>query len=247
MDNNTLFQAISNMPSELSGPVPRTIRPSDGARVLQFVLALLIGVIVVLGLRYCKLMVIDMQHRSALRQDGVDAQGEVTFLDRVGKGANIVRYTFQTKDGTVSGKAEVPAELMQELGESTRITIRYLPYNPSINHPAAWEWSLLSQWSVPLILGGLFTVWVVTFTAMQRGRKLLVWGKPASGVVTNCRESGRGAISVKYEFRTEAGIPVTGSGSSSERREIGERVLILYLPQKPRRNCPYPVADFYIE
>jgi hypothetical protein len=235
------------MPSELAGPVPRRIQLSDSSRILRFVLVSLIGITVIAGLWYGKHVVIQMQQRSALRHDGVEVQGEITFLKRVGRGGNIIRYTFTANGGTISDKAEVPPQLMRDLEGSTITTIRYLPSNPAINHPAAWEWSLSSEWPLIFVLIGLLTVCSVTSTAVYRDRKLLVWGKPVTGIVTNCRVSGRGIISIEYEFRTETGAQVRGSGNSTDQQETGAGICVLYLPQNPKRNLPYPVPDFYVD
>jgi hypothetical protein len=211
------------------------------------VLAALIGATIIAGLLYGRHVVIRMQQRSALRQDGVEVQGEITFLKRVGKGGNIVRYNFAASGGTFSDKAEVPPELMRSLRESNSLTIRYLPSDPAINHPAAWEWSPSSEWPVIFILIGLLAVWSVGSAAIYRNRILLVWGKPAVGVVTKCRERSRGSISVKYEFRAESGEYVQGSGKSLISPEIGASIWILYLPQNPGRNLPYPVPGYDVD
>ena len=78
----------------------------------------------------------NMRQRSALRQDSAEVTGKFTHLGRAG-----VRYTFIAYGGTFSGSSAVPPRLMRGLEESSSIGIRYLPSNPAINHPAAWEWS----------------------------------------------------------------------------------------------------------
>jgi hypothetical protein len=247
MDNNSLFQTITNMPSELSGPVPRRIRLSESSRFSMFLLALLIGVTIIGCIWYCKHVVVQMQQRSALRQDGVEVQGEITSLKRAGRGPEVVRYTFTANGGTVSGMTDMPFELVQSFEESTVIKILYLPSNPAINHPAAWEWSLSSEWLEIFMLMAFLTACSVTSTVFYRERKLLGLGKPVTGIVTNCRVSGRELISIEYEFRTETGAQVRGSGNSPVEQETGAGICVLYLPENPRRNLPYPVSDYIVE
>jgi hypothetical protein len=242
---DSAYQTIPNMPEELSGPVPRRIRLSGNTSFLPFVF--LIGVTVIGCLWYCKHVVVQMQQRSALRQDGIEVLGEITSLKRAGRGPDVVKYTFTANDGIVSGMANVPPALMRDLAESTVINIRYLPSTPAINHPAAWEWSLSSEWLAIFMLMGFLTACIVTSTVFYRERKLLGWGKPVTGIVTNCRVSGRGIISIEYEFRTETGVQVRGSGNSPDQQETGAGICVLYLPENPRRNLPYPVPDFYID
>jgi hypothetical protein len=247
MDNNSLFQAIPDVPSELTGSVPRRIQSSGNSSYLPIVLAALIGITVITSLLYGTHVVHQIQQRSALRQDGVEVQGEITFLKRVGRGPDVVKYTFTVNGETVSGMADVPPQLMRNLDESKFITILYLPSNPAINHPAAWEWSLLSEWLVIFYVMCPPILCIVTFTSVYRQRKLLIWGKPAVGIVTNCRVSGRGLISIEYEFRTETGAQVRGSGNSPVQQETGAGICVLYLPQNPRRNLPYPVPDYDVD
>jgi hypothetical protein len=244
---DSAFQTIPDLPSELTGPLPRRIQLSRNSNYLPIVLALLIGITVITGFLYGKHVVNLMQQRSALHQDGVEVQGEITSLKRAGRGPEVVRYTFTANGGTVSGMADMPFELVQSFEESTVIKILYLPSNPAINHPAAWEWSLSSEWLVIFILICPPTLFIVMFTSIYRKRKLLIWGKPVTGIVTNCRVSGRGRISIEYEFRTETGAQVRGSGNSPVQQKIGACICVLYLPQNPRRNLPYPVPDFYVD
>lgn len=247
MDENSCVQAILDMPSELSGPVPRRIQLSGNSSYLPIVFALLIGITVITGLLYGKHVVHQMWQRSALRQGGVETQGEITSLKRAGRGPEVVKYTFTANGEIVSGMTEVPFELVQNLEESKFLAIRYLPSNSAINHPTAWEWSLFSEWLLILMLMCPPTLFFVTFTSGYRHRKLLVWGKPVTGTVTNCRVSGRGEISIEYEFRTETGVQVRGSGDSPVEQETGASVCVLYLPQNPRRNLPYPDPDYDVE
>jgi len=187
-----------------------------------------------------------MQQRSALRQDGAEVQTEITFLGRVGRGSDIVRYTFSANSENISANAKVPPESMRGLRESKLITVRYLPSNPAINHPAAWEWSLLSNWPAIFVLMafmpfGLFPV------RWHRQRKLLAWGgKPVAAVVTKCAADGS-SFSLNYEFRTETGAAVGGSGHTKVRQELGSEIWILYLLRNSRRNHPYPVPDYIVE
>ena len=195
MDENSLFQTIPKMPSELSGPVPRRIRFSDSSRLLPFVLAALIGLTFIAGILYSVYAVGQVQRRSALRRNGVDAEAKITFLGRVGKGGYVVRYTFTTVDGPVSDKAEVPSELVSSLEGSTTTTIRYLPSNPAINHPATWEWSLLSEWPMIFVLIGFLTVGAVPSAMLHRQRNVLALGKPVPGV---CRKMSRGGQGINF-------------------------------------------------
>jgi hypothetical protein len=239
-------QAVPEIPSELSGPVPRKVRLSESSRLLPFLLAALIGALTLGGFLYCMHVARQMHQKSALRQDGVEVQGAITSLKRADRGPDVVQYTFTANGQNISGQADVPPELMQNLENSSSLAVRYLPSNPAINHPAAWEWSLSSEWLLIFMLLGILAVCIVTARAAGGGRELLVWGTPAAGLVIHCAPT-RSAYLVQYEFRTEAGAHVTGSGESLDSQDAGARIWVLYLPQNPRRNRPYPLSDYCVD
>ncbi len=239
------FREIPDSPQELSGPLPRRIRLSGNLAYLLKVVTLGIGLLVALVLWMSIGAVHQMRQRSALRQGGVEAMGEITQLGRAGKGGYMAHYTFAANGRTFSGNAEVPDELMQSLGESNSLPVRYLPSDPGINHPAAWEWSLLS-----FCIGVAFPI---TFAAgggiplakYYRRRRLVTVGAPVAGLVTQCVFK-RLFFLYSYEFTTEKGETFSGSGRSAVNQEIGESIWILYLPQNPRQNLPYPDSEFIV-
>jgi hypothetical protein len=246
MDENLPSQTIRNVPSELSASVPRKVGLSESSRSMPIVLALLIGATVVSLSLYGKHVVSQMQQRSVLRAEGVEAQAEIASLIRAYRGPDVVHYTFTADGRKISGLADVPPKLLRSLRESTFLAVRYLPSNPSVNHPAAWEWSLSSEWLAIVILMTLPILCAVTIPDAYINRQVLVWGTPVTGLVTRCTRE-RGVYTVKYEFHTKTGELVKGSGQSPGRREVGERIWILFLTQNPRRNRPYPFSDFCVE
>jgi hypothetical protein len=246
MDKNSFFQPIPNTPPELSMPLPRRIRPSSDARYGEIVLALMLGLTVILSLWLCKNVVQQMRLRSALRHGGAEVLAEITYLDRPGRGGDIVRYTFTANGEIASGEAGVPLQLVKSLRESNSLTVRYLPSDPAINHPAAWEWSFLSNSVGIIFLMILVSIFGLFRIILYRRRQLLAWGKPVLGVVTEC-VSAKSSFSLKYNFRTESGVSFKGGGDTTTRQEIGASIWILYLPQNPARNQPYPFSDYCVE
>lgn len=246
MDDNSRSQTIQNIPSELSTSVPRTIRFSDRSRSMPIVLTLLF-LATVIGLSlYGNHVANQVWQRSVLRTQGAETQAEITSLKRAGRGPDVATYTFIANGMKISGLAEVPPQLMRSLRDTNSLAVRYLPSKPTINHPAGWEWSLSSEWFLMVVLTSLLLVCSVTISKVYANRKLLVWGTPAAGSVTGC-SSTKGSYTIHYEFRTGAGGLVKGSGQSLGRREAGERIWILYLPQNPRRNGPYPFSDYCVK
>jgi len=174
MDKNSFFQPIPNTPPELSAPLPRIIRPSSDARYGEIVLALMLGLTVILSLWLCNSAVHQMQLRSVLRRDGAEVLGEVTEIKPVPRSMDRVSYTFTVNGGTFSGEVGVPPQLVEGLRQSNSLTVRYLPSNPAINHPAAWEWSFLSNSVGIIFLMILVSIFGLFRIILYRRRQLLV-------------------------------------------------------------------------
>jgi len=108
----------------------------------------------------------------------------------------------------------------------------------------------MSEWdpilTVSLVAGIGFILFILPKLLAER--RLAAEGVPTTGVVTKCSVSGRSGefINLKYDFRTQDGISVQGRGDFQTRQEIGARILVLYLPQKPRQNIPYPLSAWRI-
>jgi hypothetical protein len=98
-----------------------------------------------------------MQHRDALRTSGMETTGDVTRLWSSGHGMyHKVSYTF-TVNGTVfAGEALAPKENWDSLQDRGSLLVRYLSTNPAINHPGAWEWSVLQRFD--LIAAAIFAI-----------------------------------------------------------------------------------------
>ena len=246
MDRTLFIKANMIAPSELSAALPRRIRATQDTLFAVILLAVFTGVSAICCVWFWSTAATQMRNMITLRRYGANAVGQIDKLGRVGRSANSVTYTFAANGGTVSGKAEVPSEFMQRLEESGGLSIRYLPSNPAINHPAAWEWPLASLWVA--IFGPMILVpfCVAGFTVLQRRRRLLANGIPAAAIVTGCTE-GKRTFSVRYKFQTENGALIAGRGWSLKSIEVGECIWIIYLPGNPTRNLPYPLLDYYID
>jgi len=233
------------MPDELTGPLPRKVElDSTGAQFLWLVAL----IFVVGGAISCGWFTFDsikqVNQRTALRSDGREVVGEVTGLP-TGRGTEFVKYSFTFKGEHFSGKARIPGHSGIVLHEQDRIKIRFLPSDPAVNHPDAWEWSaLMGLDSIGFqIFMALMVVAALTF--LRRERRLAREGRAVSGVVISCTRNDR-QFKVKYEFHTEDGMLMTGSSGCKDPYETGNRIWILYLPDKPRRNVSYPIPGFSI-
>ena len=233
-------------PSELRGSLPRKVQLNSAngpAMVVAVALCLGVG-----GIAFgfdCYSNSKEIRHRTVLRREGRDTVGKVSAT-HAGHGSPTVSYAFKVDEGYYSGKAELPNYRLI-LHESDPIAVRYLPADPTVNHPADWEWSGLNIMDlVPQAFVLFFIiVGIIPLVALFRDRKLAREGRRAKAVVKDCSPH-KTEFRVEYEFLTDDGAPVTGRTSVSDEYGTGARVWVLYLPQKPQRNSMYPLRYFEV-
>lgn len=244
-ERNT-FNTISSVPSEILGPLPRNVAIcSDDARyLLTVVLITILGPLLGLGV-YSLSELRNTQQRALLRSNGRDVAGEVTGLKIARGGVTDVEYSFVVDGSKYHGKARVPKHTDVVLNTSDQIRIRYIPSNPTINHPSAWEWSAfmgLDKAAFSLCFIGFG--WIA-FLMLYRERTLAREGKAVEGVVKGCAPRNR-EYQVEYRFRPENGEEVDGRCYCKDSYEAGDSVWILYLPMKPKRNHSYPLSLYRV-
>jgi hypothetical protein len=251
----------AKIPSELTGVPPRRVRATGngiyatlmGSAFLAFALAAAIWA----GANTVR----QTENRAALRSDSSVIVGEITRT-RKRKNSEIVYYTFNANSRSYTGEAELPWQLRNYVEQSKSITVRYLPTDPDVNHPAAWEWSFFwwlplstdlvhlprfskeSEWFLASLMFAPFGF--VLLMGLRSERRLLTEGMPVAGLVTGCTRGTRGSYRVKYEFRTEDGRVVQGK-CGGKRQDIGAGVCVLYLRQDPRKNQLYSTGSYCID
>jgi len=193
-----------------------------------------------------------MQHQTELHNYGREAVGEITRIRSAGKGNNwAIGYSF-TVDGTAfSGEAQVPKQLVDNIGKGIdlhgSLSIRYLPSNPPVNYPAGWQESTRSL-LMPLILSTIPTIiGIGLLLPFSPERQLISEGLPTVGTITKYnRAKGRSYASMCYEFRLDDGRIMSGCSPCDDASEVGASVCILYLPQNPQRNGRYPLQYYRV-
>jgi hypothetical protein len=236
---------------EVVGTPPRRIRLTGNGITLVVVAAGLFGIAAVYACSVGTEAARQYQIRTALRSASNETVGKIEELRNPRHGLKeYVDYTFVVDGKTYSGEAIVPLENYRSIRLTSSLPIRYLPENPAANHPVDWEWSVILELDPYFVLAFLAGLGCILFIPpqMQFERRLAAGGLATIGVVTNCSVSGKygSFINLKYDFRTQDGILVQGRGSFRTQQEIGAKILILYLPKKPRQNIPYPVSAWRI-
>lgn len=241
MDSNLHSAAELIIPPELTGPLPRTTRMSGNSSQQALMAAVFLAIAAALMLWLSIDSIHQARNRAALRQQSSETSAEVRRTMR-----SVVHYTFTVNGTSFTGKAAIPRHM--RIRDSDPLLIRYLPSNPSVNHPAAWEWSESDGWArivSPFIFvgSGLLLLFL-----LRAERRLVAEGVAVVAVITECsRNRGRsGGFIAKYEFRTADGSPATGSGWYADPKEIGARICVLYMPRNPKQNGPYASRGYRV-
>lgn len=219
------------IPDELAGPLPRKSRLAQKgtqlAVALVIVLVLAVAQAIWAGIHASHLL----QTKSALRQTSSEVIGKI---DKQTKSEYF--YSFLVDGTQFTGRASMQ---LQTFRVSDPLPILYLPSNPSINHPAAWEEPTALAWIPFMYQMILVPALLIIALTMRSARRLVAQGRPAVATITDCTYHQKGGFELKYEFRTDAGESIKGNSPSNDEQKIGASVCVLYLPRNPRRNQVY--------
>ncbi|MGA9672603.1 MAG: hypothetical protein WBQ94_25530 [Terracidiphilus sp.] len=253
MESSSPLGVAATIPSELNWPPPRRVRSSPAGLRWAY-LATGVVTLALAATSWVAMMGVHLfQNRAALRSEGIEATGLVTGFSYAGKrnGILVVQYSFAIYGISFTGKADVPKQLEQGVQKSTTIPICYLPAKPEVNHPIAWEESP-EYWVCFLFISPMMiTVYfgIMMLLSDHKERRLLAEGLPAIATITESHlyGSSRAQRYWRYEFRTRDGDIHTGIIPFDDSQQVGESFCVIYLPQNPRRNLPYPLFDYCID
>jgi hypothetical protein len=234
-----------NPPESLGYSSLRPVRLARGGIAIAT-----IAVVVTIGGMVLGAVIGEKSRRQAVERDLLRDQGLVTEATvlRVWRSGgedseHRVRYSFEVRGREILASHSAPSAIWRTLEEGSRLPVRYVPANPAINHPTAWNPGVV-PWFIALLVPLMFLGMAGLMTFLIRGQwRLLSEGRPAPGIVTGYRKSDK-AVSVLYEFRLLNGATRKGRGTAGGRRKtlppIGSVVCVLYDPENPRRNGLYP-------
>jgi hypothetical protein len=221
----------------------RPVRLAPGGWVLAVVAAIFVVGGPVLGVYLWNQSQSQSAARERLGREGVAAEATIVRLRRTGgeSPSDRVSYRFEAGTAIVTGTSRVPLRTRRTLHVGDTLPVRYVPADPSINHPVGWEMNVTPAWlsflTVAILIGDAGLVAFV----LWRQWYLLGEGRPAPGVVLKARRVGRRST-VRYEFRALNGAVMKGRCSSKWTAYPGEgsTVTVLYDPENPKHNAVYP-------
>ena len=178
-----------------------------------------------------------------LQEQGVNTDAQITRLWRSGdkNQQHLVSYRFTVQEREYVARKGVPSRIWQTLRAGSSLPVRYLPSDPKVNHPTEWDDTPMPNWLPYLLSGALVAIAFGVTIPLRIQMRLLTEGRPAPGTVTGHRRTKDGTI-LRYEFQLLNGATAKGRGQSRRPPAIGAPICVLYDPENPRRNAPYPLT-----
>jgi Na+-transporting NADH:ubiquinone oxidoreductase subunit NqrC len=237
-----------SMPPELERSAPRDVGLTAGGRALTVLAWLLaagaIGAGVALHLEAQR------QSNAALDLDrrGVTAAAVVDRLWRKtgdGKPA-FAAFHFAANGARVDGESRMEVPAWRELRTGSTIPVRYLPENPRHFVLAGQRRGRLPFAVAYVVSSVLAAMALLCLAPIHWQRRLLSEGRPALAVVTKVTKNkgshGETHRAMVYQFRVLAGTMATGKATATKAAEVGATISVLYDPERPTRNRPYPFS-----
>ncbi len=183
------------------------------------------------------------QEHRLLSQQGVNTEAQITRVWRTGgeDQQHLVSYRFTVEERAYVARKKVPSRIWKTLRAGSSLPVRYLPSNPKVNHPTEWSDSPMPNWVPYLVFAALVGTASALAMLLRKQMWLLTEGRPAPGIVTGHRRTKDGTV-IRYEFTLLNGATAKGRGQSRRPPAIGSQICVLYDPENPRRNAPYPLS-----
>jgi hypothetical protein len=185
-----------------------------------------------------------------LQEEGQLADGQII---RLWRGRDDERqpwasYRFTAQEQMFEAEAKVPFRIWRNLRAGASLPIRYVPSRPELNHLVGLAPRPLPPWvPIPIVVGLALGGFLVTLPIRSQ-RRLLAYGRTAPATITAHGKkvrTGHGSelgVQFSYEFPLLSGAVAKGKGGPSKNPPaVDSMIPILYDPDLPRRNAPYPL------
>lgn len=230
-------------PDGLDRSRPRPVRLNGaGKALLSVAVALLVGSPVA-GVALQLTVSREAQTQRLLQEQGANTEGRITRLwrSRDEDKQPWVAYGFTVQGRVYERRAKVPLRIWRNLQVGSDLPIRYLPSDPALSHPRDWQEKPMPVWIPGLVAAGQALAGGLIMRRILSQRRLLAEGRPAPALVTRHTHTQHGKI-IHYEFPLLSGAIAQGrSGPAKKPPMPGSIICVLYDPENPRRNAPYPL------
>jgi len=186
-----------------------------------------------------------------LQKDGQMADGQII---RLWRGRDDDRqpwasYQFAIQGRTYQKNFKVPYRIWRNMSVGASFPVRYVPSRPDLNHLLGLAPRPLPPWVPIPIAGGIALGGFFITLPIRSQRRLLAYGRTAPAMVTahgkRVRTSHGADLGVQftYEFPLLSGAIAKGkAGPSKNPPAVDSIIPILYDPDSPRKNAPYPLS-----
>jgi hypothetical protein len=155
-------------------------------------------------------------------------------------------FHFDANGARIAGESRMRLAVWRELRTGSTMTVRYLPESPRSFVVAGERRGRLPVVVPYAVSTTLAVAALLCVGAVRRQRVLLSEGRPARAVVTTVKKSkgahGETHRAMVYQFRVLAGTIATGKGAAGKDSDVGTTISIVYDPERPTRNRPYPFS-----
>jgi hypothetical protein len=186
-----------------------------------------------------------------LEREGMVTEGRITRLWRSsGKDRQPwLAYSFTLDGQTHEQKAKVPLLAWKSYKVGSALAVRYIPSRPGINHPLGHALEPIPPWVPAFVALALASGGLLATLPIRRQRRLLADGRPSPGLVAKhgkrVRTSHGSDLGVRYEYEfllLSGAIAKGQAGPTKSPPAIGSTIAVLYDPDNPRENAPFPFS-----
>jgi len=186
--------------------------------------------------------------RRLLTETGVDTDAVVVSVRAQTKAKPMsVSYRFTAGGQAYGGQHEVQGSATRTLRVGSPFAIRYAASAPGVNVPRGVIPNAMPAPLPWLTAATCCALASFVAAALTRQRRLLIWGRAAEArvIARQKHSSGEGGAhdTLSYEFPLLSGVLRKGTTATSRKGPaIGDRLCVIYDPDRPSRNAPYPLS-----
>jgi hypothetical protein len=235
-------------PPELSRSAPRDLRLTRRGRVLMVLAWLIASAALPCGALLYRVARQESDAAAAFDQRAVSTIAVVDRLWRKKGDGNpaFAALHFDAGGTRIAGEVRMRRSAWQELQVGAALPIRYLPDDPRQWRIAGARPRGMPFWVAYLIPVALIAVSLACAAEVRRQRVLLAEGRVAPARITSLKKHhgahGAAHNEIAYEFPLLGGGTATGRASATKSSAVGGTICVVYDPDRPGRNRPYPFS-----